>query len=63
LGYIAQMTEATPLRRLVTRQEIADATCLLCSDRLPSLTGQTLVLDGGWSLPVGRKTSVLNVSI
>ena len=62
-GYIAQMTEATPLRRLVTRQEVADAACLLCSDRLPSLTGQTLVLDGGWSLPVGRKTPVLNVSI
>src|SRR5205085_12298588 len=62
-GYIAQMTEATPLRRLVTRQEVADAACLLCSDRLPSPTGQTLVLGGRWSLPAGSKTPVLHVSI
>jgi enoyl-[acyl-carrier-protein] reductase (NADH) len=56
-------SSATPLRRLVTRQEVAHAACLPCSDRLPSPTGQTLVLDGGWSLPIGRKTPMLNVSI
>jgi NAD(P)-dependent dehydrogenase (short-subunit alcohol dehydrogenase family) len=54
--YKVRVRETTPTRRLVTRAEIAEAVRLLCSDRLPSLTGQTLVLDGGWSLPVGRAT-------
>jgi NAD(P)-dependent dehydrogenase (short-subunit alcohol dehydrogenase family) len=60
--YIAKMTELTPLKRLVTRREVADAVCLVCSDLLPSLTGQTLVLDGGVTIPVGREIPVLNVS-
>jgi NAD(P)-dependent dehydrogenase (short-subunit alcohol dehydrogenase family) len=54
--YKARLRETTPARRLVTRTEIAQVVCWLCSDDLPSLTGQTLVLDGGWSLPVGRAT-------
>lgn len=61
--YLERMTETTPLRRLVTRREVADAVCLLCSDLLPSLTGQTLALDGGWTIPAGRETPVLNVSM
>lgn len=60
-NYIAHMTETTPLKRLVSRQEVAGAVCLLCSDFLPSMTGQTLVLDGGWTLPAGRQTPVLRV--
>lgn len=60
--YIARTTAATPLQRLVTRQEVADAVCLLCSDLLPSMTGQTLVLDGGVTIPTGRDTPVLGVS-
>jgi NAD(P)-dependent dehydrogenase (short-subunit alcohol dehydrogenase family) len=54
--YKSRLREATPSGKLVTREEIADVVRLLCSGRLPSLTGQTLVLDGGWSLPVGRAT-------
>jgi NAD(P)-dependent dehydrogenase (short-subunit alcohol dehydrogenase family) len=54
--YKARLREATPMRRLVTRSEIATTICLLCSGLMPSMTGQTLVLDGGWSLPVGRAT-------
>jgi len=61
--YISRMIESTPLQRLVTRQEVADAVCLLCSNVLPSLTGQTLALDGGWSIPAGRATPVLNASV
>lgn len=61
--FIPRMIESTPLKRLVTRQEVADAVFLLCSDRFPSLTGQTLVLDGGWSIPVGRDTPVLGTSV
>ena len=57
--YKSRLRDATPTRRLVTRAEIAETVALLCSDRLPSLTGQTLVLDGGWSLPVGRATPTI----
>lgn len=57
--YKVAMRAATPAGRLVTRREIAELVCLLCSDELPSLTGQTVVLDGGWSLPVGRATPTL----
>jgi NAD(P)-dependent dehydrogenase (short-subunit alcohol dehydrogenase family) len=58
-NYKIALRETTPTRRLVTRLEIAETICLLCSDQLPSLTGQTLVLDGGWSLPVGRSTPTI----
>lgn len=61
--YLQRMTESTPLRRLVTRAEVAHAVCLLCSDDLPSLTGQTLVLDGGWTIPAGREAPSLHVSL
>jgi NAD(P)-dependent dehydrogenase (short-subunit alcohol dehydrogenase family) len=57
--YKARLRETTPTRRLVSRLEIADVVCLLCSAQMPSLTGQTLVLDGGWSLPVGRSTPTI----
>jgi NAD(P)-dependent dehydrogenase (short-subunit alcohol dehydrogenase family) len=62
-GSLARMTAATPLKRLVTRQEVARAVCLLCSDQLPSVTGQTLSLDGGWTIPSGRDTPILNLDV
>ena len=42
---------ATPLQRLVTRAEIAEMVCLLCTDAFDSVTGATLVMDGGRSVP------------
>jgi len=57
--YKATLRATTPTRQLVTRPEVAETVCLMCSDRLPSLTGQTLVLDGGWSLPIGRSTPTI----
>ncbi len=62
-GSLARIAAATPLQHLVTRQEVARAVCLLCSEQLLSMTGQTLVLDGGWTLPVGRDTPVLKVNV
>jgi NAD(P)-dependent dehydrogenase (short-subunit alcohol dehydrogenase family) len=41
----------TPLRRLVTRAEIAELVCLLCTPAFAIMTGQTLTLDGGRSIP------------
>ena len=40
----------TPLRRFGTAEEVADAVRFLSSSRASYVTGQTLVLDGGYSL-------------
>ena len=39
----------TRLRRLVEPEEVADAVAFLCSPAATSMTGSSLVLDGGWS--------------
>ncbi len=46
----AEVVEGTPLGRLVTRAEIAEALCLLCGPAFGSVTGQTVVMDGGHSM-------------
>lgn len=38
---------AIPLRRLVTMDEIASLAVLLASERLPAMTGEDVILDGG----------------
>jgi NAD(P)-dependent dehydrogenase (short-subunit alcohol dehydrogenase family) len=35
--------------RVARPEEIADAGSALASDRLASMTGQALVIDGGWT--------------
>jgi NAD(P)-dependent dehydrogenase (short-subunit alcohol dehydrogenase family) len=47
----------TPMGRLVTRDEIAKVICQLCTPPFEMATGQTIVLDGGRSIPriAGRK--------
>jgi 3-oxoacyl-[acyl-carrier protein] reductase len=42
-----QVREATPLRRLVTEQELAMSAAFLCSDQAPSITGVVLPVDSG----------------
>lgn len=39
--------DRTPLRRLVTASEIAEVCALLCSPAFSSVTGRTIVMDGG----------------
>lgn len=41
----------TPLGRLVTRAEVAQVACLLCTDAFGSVTGQTIAMDGGARIP------------
>ncbi len=41
----------TPLGRLVTRAEIAEMVYLLCTPAFDVVTGQTIVLDGGRTIP------------
>jgi NAD(P)-dependent dehydrogenase (short-subunit alcohol dehydrogenase family) len=50
-NYKRILRQESPLKRLVTRQEIADAVVLLCGDPFASVTGQTLRLDAGWTIP------------
>lgn len=42
-----QVVEATPLNRLVTREETARVVALLCSPVFDAMTGATLPVDGG----------------
>ena len=46
-SYMQAMLARIPLHRLATVDEVAAAVCYLASPQAASLTGQTLVLDGG----------------
>jgi len=48
--WIDAATKSTPLRRFGTPQEIADAAVFLASARASYITGQTLFVDGGYTL-------------
>ena len=48
------MAQASPLKRLASPTEIGDAMAFLASDQAAYITGQTLVLDGGQTLPEAR---------
>lgn len=62
-GFKQAQLEATPLRRLVTWDELSALTVLLCSRPFDMMTGQTLVIDGGWSLPLGQGTPVIGQAL
>jgi NAD(P)-dependent dehydrogenase (short-subunit alcohol dehydrogenase family) len=47
--FVERYKERTPLRRMGTEQEIADAVEWLASDNASYLTGQTIAVDGGWT--------------
>ena len=41
--------EMTPLDRMGTSEDVAEAICFLCSDDGSFINGQVLAIDGGWS--------------
>lgn len=49
---LSELTQKTPLGRLATPEDVANAAHFLLSDAASSITGQTLVVDGGAGLPV-----------
>lgn len=46
--------ELVPARRLVDPEEVAELAAFLCSPAARSIVGQTIVVDGGFSLPMPR---------
>jgi 3-oxoacyl-[acyl-carrier protein] reductase len=50
-GYINTMAASIPLKRLGTVEEIGHAVAFLASEEAGFITGQTLVVDGGQTLP------------
>jgi 3-oxoacyl-[acyl-carrier protein] reductase len=48
---VQSATNATPMGRLVSRDEIATMVCLLSTAPFAMTTGQTIVMDGGRNLP------------
>jgi NAD(P)-dependent dehydrogenase (short-subunit alcohol dehydrogenase family) len=44
---MAAMAARTPLQRLATAEEVAEAVAYLASPAAAAITGQVLVLDGG----------------
>jgi NAD(P)-dependent dehydrogenase (short-subunit alcohol dehydrogenase family) len=50
-NYKRTLREESPLKRLVTRQEVAQMVLLLCAEPFMSVTGQTIRMDAGWTVP------------
>ncbi len=50
-SFVERAIAATPLRRLVTRAEVAAIIAELCTPTFDSVTGVTIPIDGGWRLP------------
>lgn len=53
-AFIQSMEEAVPLGRLGTPRDIANAALFLASDDAAYITGTTIVVDGGQTLPEGK---------
>jgi NAD(P)-dependent dehydrogenase (short-subunit alcohol dehydrogenase family) len=49
---LTELANRSPLGRLVTAEEVAQAASFLCSDAARAIIGQTLIVDGGAGLPV-----------
>jgi NAD(P)-dependent dehydrogenase (short-subunit alcohol dehydrogenase family) len=47
-SFVPRAIAATPAGRLVTRAEVAEVVCALCSPAFAMVTGATIPIDGGW---------------
>ena len=51
---IKKFTEMVPAGRLITPLEVAEVVSFLCSPAAAMIVGQTIVLDGGYTLPIQK---------
>lgn len=47
---LEQAAARTPTRRVTTPEDVAGVVAFLCSDDAAMIVGQTIVVDGGWSI-------------
>jgi NAD(P)-dependent dehydrogenase (short-subunit alcohol dehydrogenase family) len=47
--YVKTWSDITPLQRPASAEDIAHAAMFLTSDEARHITGQTLIIDGGWT--------------
>jgi len=57
--FIASMEAGIPLGRLGTPRDVANAVLYLASDEAEYITGTTIVVDGGQTLPEGRDFKIV----
>ncbi|KRR07934.1 hypothetical protein CQ12_25375 [Bradyrhizobium jicamae] len=58
IDYKNSVIAETPLARLVTEHEVARMSALLCTSDFSAVTGQSIVMDGGRSLPRALKLNL-----
>ena len=46
---IARVISETPIKRLITLEEVSSVVCGLATGKFCGITGQDIVIDGGWS--------------
>lgn len=51
---IQKFIEKVPAGRLVSPEEVAEVTAFLCSPSASMIVGQTIVVDGGYTLPIQK---------
>jgi enoyl-[acyl-carrier protein] reductase III len=54
---LKKFTEQVPAGRLITPEEVAAVVGFLCSPAARMIVGQTIVVDGGYTLPISRETT------
>lgn len=51
---LQKFTAQVPAGRLITPQEVAEVVAFLCSPSAAMIVGQTIVVDGGYTLPIPK---------
>ncbi len=46
---LEKIKDRTPMKRLCTAEEVVDVIFFLCSDKASFITGESIIVDGGWT--------------